>query len=150
MSGIFRKAVMGIGAGVALLALTASAFAQRAPNTHMQEMLIKVSLLTFNDANLTNNYSVFHARLSKPFRDKYSPAQIAEGFKIFRDQNLDLDFIAAMQPVPLEDAKVDDNGVLAIKGYFNTEPNRVNYDLQFIMSDGEWKLFHIGVKLKAP
>jgi hypothetical protein len=139
---------MGIGAGVALLAFSTGAFAQRAPNTQLQEMLIKVSLATFNDANLTGNYSVFHARLSKPFRDQYSPEKIAEGFKEFRDQKLDLDLIAAMQPIPVEDATVDDRGVLTLKGYFSTEPNRVNYDLKFIMSDGEWKLWHIGVRLK--
>jgi hypothetical protein len=150
MPGIFRNVVMGIGTGVALLALTTGAFAQRAPNTFLQEMLIKVSLLTFNDANLTGNYSVFHARLSKPFRDKYSPEQIAAGFKGFRDQKVDLDLVAAMPPIPVEDAKVDDRGVLRIKGYFGTEPSRVNYDLQFVMSDGEWKLFHIAVNVKEP
>jgi hypothetical protein len=150
MRAILRNVVTGIGAGVALLALTAGALAQRAPNSVLQEMLVKVSLLTFNDANLTGNYSVFHARLAKPFRDKYPPEQLAAGFKVFRDQKIDLDLVAAMQPIPVEDAKVDDRGVLRMKGYFGTQPSRVNYDLQFIMSDGEWKLFHITVNVKEP
>jgi len=61
-----------IAAAAAMLLLAATgAHAQRAPNTLVQQALVKVALLTFNDANLTGNYSVFHARLAKPFRDKY-------------------------------------------------------------------------------
>ncbi len=37
-----------------------------------------------------------------------------------------------------------------LRGYFDTTPNRVNYDLGFIMSDGEWKLVGINVDLKKP
>jgi hypothetical protein len=150
MRGIFRNVVTGIATGVALLALTAGALAQRAPSTILQQMLVKVSLLSFNDANLTGNYSVFHARLSKPFRDQYPPEKIAEGFKVFRDQKVDMDLIAVKQPIPVGEAKVDDSGVLTLKGYFDTEPSRLNYDLAFIMSDGEWKLIRITVNVKAP
>jgi hypothetical protein len=89
MQGTLRNFVMGIAAGAAAMVLATGAFAQKAPSAMAQEMLIKVSLLTFNDANLTNNYSVFHARLSKPFRDQYSPEKLAEGFKGFRDQKID-------------------------------------------------------------
>ena len=48
-----------------------------------QEILIKAILMSFNDANVTGNYAVFHARLSKPFRDKYSAEQLEEVFKPF-------------------------------------------------------------------
>jgi hypothetical protein len=38
-----------------------------------------------------------------------------------------------------------------VKGYFPTEPARVVYDLEFIPSDGEWKLIGINVKTeRAP
>jgi hypothetical protein len=150
MQGAVGNFIRGIAAGAALLALTAGALAQKAPSAMLQEMLIKVSLLTFNDANLTGNYSVFHARLSKPFRDQYPPERLAEGFKGFRDQKIDLDLIAVKQPIPVEEAKVDDRGVLTLKGYFDTQPSRVNYDLAFIMSDGDWKLIRINVDVKKP
>ena len=47
-------------------------------------------------------------------------------------------------------AKIDDNGRLMLKGYFDTTPSRVNYDLDFVMSDGEWKLIRINVDVKKP
>jgi len=45
---------------------------------------------------------------------------------------------------------VDAEGKLLVKGYFPTEPVRVNFQLDFIPSDGEWKLIRINVKLDAP
>jgi hypothetical protein len=149
MYAAIRNVVVGIMACTAMVVLAASgALAQKAPSALLQEMLIKVALLTFNDANLTGNYAVFHARLSKPFRDQYPPEKLAEGFKGFRDQKIDLDLISVKQPVPAEEAKVDDRGVLTLKGHFDTQPSRVNYDLAFIMSDGDWKLIRLNVNVR--
>ncbi len=140
-----------VTAAVLMLTLFgAAASAQKAPNANVQEIIIKSSLLTFNDANVTNNYSVFHAKLSKPFRDKFPPDKLAETFKGFRDQHVDLDLIAAKAPISTEEPKVDDSGRLTLKGYFDTTPSRVNYNLTYIMSDGEWKLVGINVDLKKP
>jgi hypothetical protein len=127
-----------------------SAFAQKVPSTELQEILIKVSLLSFNDANVTGNYAVFHAKLSKPFRDQFPPDKLSSVFKEFRDKRIDFDLIAAKKPIGTEEPKVDDKGILALKGYFDTTPSRVNYDLAFIMSDGEWKLIKINVDVKKP
>lgn len=131
-----------------LVAALSPALAQKVPSAELQEILIKVSLLTFNDANVTGNYAVLHAKLSKPFRDQFSPDKLAAVFKEFRDKHIDFDLIAAKKPIAAEEPKVDDKGMLALKGYFDTSPSRVNYDLAFIMSDGEWKLIKINVDLK--
>lgn len=136
---------------VVMLALFAApASAQKVPDPAWQEVLIKTSLLSFNDANVTGNYAVFNAKLSKPFRDQFPPDKLATVFKGFRDQHVDLSVIAAKPPIATEQPKVDDNGRLTLKGYFETTPNHVNYDLGFIMSDGEWKLVGINVDLKKP
>jgi hypothetical protein len=128
-----------------------SAFAQlKVPGLELQEILIKASLLSFNDANVTGNYTVFHAKLSKPFRDQFPAEKLADIFKEFRDKHIDFDIIAAKKPIGTEEPKIADNGILSIKGYFDTTPSRVNYDLAFIMSDGEWKLIKIDVDVKKP
>ena len=127
-----------------------AASAQKVPSPELQEILIKASLLSFNDANVTGNYAVFHAKLSKPFRDQFAPEKLADIFKEFRDKHIDFDIVAAKKPINAEEPKVDDRGVLSIKGYFDTTPSRVNYDLAFILSDGEWKLIKIDVNVKKP
>jgi hypothetical protein len=126
------------------------AFAQKAPDATVQEILIKTSLLTFNDANITGNYNVFYARLAKPFRDKFSAEKVAETFKGFHDRHIYLDLIAIKTPVPSEEAKVDNNGRLTLKGYFDTSPSRVYYDLAYLMAGDEWQLVQITVNLKKP
>jgi hypothetical protein len=37
-----------------------------------------------------------------------------------------------------------------VKGHFPTEPLRLYFDLEFIPSDGEWKLIGINVKVDDP
>lgn len=137
---------------VGVLALALPALAQtRVPNERALEALVKATLLSFNDASVTGNFTVFHAKLSKPFRQQYTPERLRETFKSFVDQQIDFDVIAAYKPVYDPAASVDGDGRLVVKGHFPTEPNRVVFDLAFIPSDDEWKLISIHVKTeRAP
>ena len=138
---------------VLALLLTASlAQAQnKVPSERGLEALVKATLLTFNDANVTGNYTVFHAKASKPFRQQFSPEKLQETFKDFAEKDIDFDIIAAYKPVYDPPPRVDKNGRLLVQGHFPTEPARVAYDLEFIPSDGEWKLISINVKTeRAP
>jgi hypothetical protein len=142
------RAILGvIVAGLLLVGTPASA--QKVPDPVPLEALIKVTLLSFNDANVTGNYTVLHAKLSKPFRDQFPPDRLKEVFKAFSDNHIDFDIIAAKPPIATEEPKVSDSGTLSVKGRFDTNPN-VNYDLDFIMSDGEWKAIKINVRLGKP
>ena len=145
-----RRSALRVAAGVALgsLLFAPPSFAQKAPTMEVQEALIKTSLITFNDANVTGNYAVLHAKLSKPFRDQFPPEKLKETFKPFA--TIDFDIIAAKPPIPAETAKVDDDGRLMLRGYFDTQPSRVSYDLAFIMSEGEWKLIKLNVNVRKP
>jgi hypothetical protein len=98
---------------------------------------VKATLLTFNDANVTGNYEVFHAKLSKPFREQYPVERLARRFQAFNKKHIDFDVIAALKPGYDPAPKVDDEGRLLVKGHFPTEPLRVNFDLAFIPSDSD-------------
>ena len=154
MSAIARPAKWGVEALVLLLllALAPAASAQtRVPAPLPLEALVKVTMLTFNDANVTGNYTVFHAKASKPFRQQFSPEKLQETFKDFSRNDIDFDIIAAYNPVYDPPPRVDKDGRLLVRGYFPTEPTRVVFDLEFIPSDGEWKLISINVKtVRAP
>jgi hypothetical protein len=139
-----------VGALIGALLLLLPAQAENAvPGELLQEKLIKATLLTFNDANLTGNYTVLHAKLAKPFRDKFSPDKLKQAFKDFADQKLDLAAIALKQPVATTPSKIDQRGALVLRGYFDTAPSRVLYELDFLPSEGEWKPINLGVKVKA-
>jgi hypothetical protein len=129
---------------------TVPAQAQKPPEPVQQEILVKTTLLTFNDANVTQNYSVLHSKLSKQFRDQFPPERLKEVFKPFVEQKIDLDFIAAKAPIPDKPAEVDDRGVLSLNGHFDSTPSHVFYDLGYVMSEGEWKPIKINVNVKPP
>ena len=118
------------------------------PGVPQQEQLIKVSLLTFNDANITGNYAVLHAKVSKPFRDQFPAEKLKEAFKDFATKSIVLDAIANLPAVSTVPAKIDDDGILTLIGYFDTKPKQVKYRLRFVPSDLEWKLIGINVDVQ--
>ena len=120
------------------------------PDQSRQEALIKATLLTFNDANVTGNYSVLHAKSAKPLRDQFTPAHLKETFKEFAEKHIDFDIIAAKTPLLTQEPKIDENGRLTLQGYFDTTPSHVYYDLRYILSEGQWKPIKINIEVKAP
>ena len=136
---------------MALVLMASVAQAQnKVPSERGLEALVKATLITFNDANVTGNYEVFHAKLSKPFREQFPVERLARRFQEFNKKHIDFDVIAALKPSYDPAPKVDDEGRLLVKGHFPSEPLRVNFDLAFIPSDGEWKLISINVKIDDP
>ena len=122
-----------------------SAMAQSLPTPAEQEVLAKTTILTLNNANLTGDYEVLHAKLSKPFRDQFDADKLAETFKDFVDKQLDLSPIADRPAVSDVEAQIDGDGVLTLGGHFATSPKQVKHQLGFIRSDGEWK--PVGIKV---
>ena len=141
MAAIARSA----GMLVLLLTAVAAAAQTKVPSERPLEALVKSALLSFNDANLTGNYTVFHAKLSKPFRQQFSVEKLKDAFKEFNEKSIDI--VSAMKPTYSTAPSVDGDGKLNVKGFFPTDPTRVNFDLSFIPSDSEWKLISINVKL---
>ena len=139
-----------LAAVVGAFLFTVPASAQNAvPNEQLQEILIKTSLLTFNDANLTGNYAVLHAKLAKPFRDKFSPDNLKKAFKAFAEKQIDFGAIVLKPPVATAESKIDSRGALVLRGQFETTPSRLIYELDFVPSEGEWKPLMIHVSVKA-
>jgi hypothetical protein len=120
------------------------------PSAELQEILIKTSLLTLNDANLTGNYAVLHTKLAKVFRDQITPDGLKKGFKPFADQKVDFGLISAKQPIASSESKIDNRGALLLRGYFDTAPSRVTYELDFLPSEGLWKPIMLNVRVKPP
>jgi hypothetical protein len=144
-------AIVRMLAVMALMLMASLAQAQnKVPSERALEALVKTTLLTFNDASVTGNYEVFHAKLSKPFREQFSVERLARRFQEFSKKHVDFDVIAALKPSYDPAPKVDDDGKLLVKGYFPTEPLQVYFNLEFIPSDGEWRLIGINVKVGDP
>ncbi len=123
------------------------ALAQRIPNDNVIEITVKRALASFNDANITGNYDVFHATLSRPFRQQFSADRLRDAFKAFHAQLIDISPILALSPILSEPARIDNEGALLLKGAFETRPSRVLFDLRLLPAEGDWKLIAIHVNV---
>ena len=132
----------------ALLASSVVRAEDRMPSARDQEVLIKASLLTLNHANVTGNYAILHAKLSKPFREQFSADRLKQSFREFADKKTDWEAIVAMSPIPTGDSHIDKDGALILRGYFDAGARHVVYELDFIPSEGEWKASNLSVHVK--
>ena len=76
----------------------------------------------------------------------FPPDRLQQAFKEFADKQIDIELIGALKPTYEPEPLVDASGRLVVKGWFPTDPMRVAFSLDFIPSDGEWKLISINVK----
>ncbi|MFZ0488441.1 MAG: hypothetical protein WAL83_15710 [Arenicellales bacterium] len=137
-----------VGAVMLPLAAWGAMVESKVPSVVVQEVLIKTCLLTLNDANITGNYTVLHAKLAKPFREQFNAERLKRTFKVFSDKKIDYGIIVTRPAIPSSESKIDERGALILRGYFDTRPSRVVYKLDFIASDGEWKPIRINVNVE--
>src|ERR1700694_1383588 len=99
-------------AAVTVLAALAPtrALARDMPSPFVQEVLVKSILVTLNDAVAADNFTVFHAKISKPFREQFPPEKLRAIFKDLIEKHAVFDAVVASPIVSDEEAKVEEKG----------------------------------------
>jgi hypothetical protein len=121
------------------------AFAAEIPSDDEQDVLIRTTLMTFNDANMTGNYAVLSAKASKQFQAQLTAEQLSTSFEPFRKNQLFFEGVVTADYDSYEKAKFDAEGALVLAGIFKTEVIRVKYQLRFVQNNKVWKLLGINV-----
>ena len=138
-----------VAAAMVLVAVSSiKARALDMPSPFVQEILIKSILVTLNDAVASDNFTILHAKISKPFRDQFPPDKLRAVFKDLVEKHAVFDAIVASPVIAEEEAKIDEKGVLRLKGRFDTSPKKVKYQLGFSPSDGQWKLSGVTIDIE--
>ena len=119
------------------------------PSEDERDILIISTLLRFNDANLSGDYSVLRARASRPFREQNSEKVLADAFKVFRDQGIDLAEVAIREINPDENGETEHGGVVRLSGYMDLSAFRLAYVLRFFNDGSAWELLSINVDVKS-
>jgi len=140
----------GVAAAVLALitAFPINALALDMPGPSAQEVLVKSILVTLNDAVAADNFTILHAKISKPFRDQFPPEKLRAVFKNLVEKHAVFDAVVAEKMIADEAAKIDEKGVLKLKGRFQTSPKQVKYELGFIESEGAWKLSGVQIDIE--
>jgi hypothetical protein len=128
-----------------LIAVSLPALAAEIPSDDEQDVLIRTTLLTFNDANMTGNDTVLLAKASKQFQAQYSAEQVFAAFEAFRKNELFFEEVATAEYDSYEKAKFDSEGALVLAGVFKTDELQVKYRLRFVQNNKVWKFLGINV-----
>jgi len=114
------------------------------PGETQLALMVKSTLLTFNDANNTGNYSVLRDLASPEFQQTNTAARLYEIFRAERERKSDIAPILALNPTVR--AAIDKQGVLQIGGFFPSQPLQVNFLVAYRIVDDRWRLHAIGVQ----
>ncbi|MEW6642639.1 MAG: hypothetical protein AB1586_19190 [Pseudomonadota bacterium] len=146
----FFRSVRGLAAIAALLAWTFISIAPlhaaaEIPDDDEQDVLIRTALMTFNDANMTGNYSVLFAKSSKELQSQVPVEKMQTAFEPFRKNELFFEDVATAEYASYDKATLDNEGALVLAGVFKTDDMEVKYRLRFIQNNHAWKLLGINV-----
>jgi len=108
-------------------------------------LLVRLSLLTLNDALLSGNYTVLRDRAGPSFSRNNTAAQLARIFAKLEEQKLDLSAVATLSPTLTAAEVAGTPPILHIAGFFPGEPMQLSFDVSFEPADGHWRLFGIAV-----
>jgi opacity protein-like surface antigen len=136
----------------ALLIGLATAFAADVPDDDEIKAMSDKTLLDWNKAIHNEDFSAFLKNdCASVWQQQTSPDKLRDQFNSFIEQKLDIaGAVKEMEPVfkPKPSiGKTGDFDVLTVKGYYDTKPSRLSFQLKYIEEEDEWKL--VGIDLKA-
>jgi hypothetical protein len=141
-------AFAAVAFAIPMMASLRPACAVDLPSDDDQDVLVRTTLMTFNDANMTGNYSVFIAKASKQFQSQIAPEKLASSLESFRTNRLFFESVVTEDYEATEKPTIDAEGGLNLGGVFKTDDMEVKYKLRFIQNDNVWKLLGFNVDAK--
>ncbi len=136
-----------------LLACSFSLYAADVPDEDEIKSMTDKSLLDWNKAVQKEDFSKFYKEdCAKVWQQQVTAEKLKDSFKQYTEQKVDIasavkDMEATFEPEPSIE-KTGDFDVLTVKGYYDTKPSRLSFQLKYIEEEDEWKLVAVNVKVK--
>jgi hypothetical protein len=121
-----------------------------APDSKHAASMVKVTLVTLNNAVLTKNFGVLWSQSASTLRRRYSKARLRRAFASFIKRGVDLAPALNLAPKWSASPQVDAHGELRLVGWFHTRPRIVRFDLRYLRERGRWRLSMIDVDTTRP
>jgi hypothetical protein len=115
------------------------------PDDYKLTAMIRTAVIALNQANQTGNYTVLRDLGTASFRMSNDASRLAEVFQVLRRRQLDLSPVLFFTPKLIQQPTMDQRGLIRLVGFFETAPERVNFDIYYLWELGQWRLFGIGV-----
>ncbi|MGB5484539.1 DUF4864 domain-containing protein [Parasphingorhabdus sp.] len=107
--------------------------------------LVRSSMANFVDGMNAPTMTGFRKSFSQTFQRQFSLAELETAFKKFK-ANDELEVFKTLKPVVQNGTKITDEGVLQVKGYYNTRPTRMTFEQGYIYEGTGWKLLEFNVE----
>jgi hypothetical protein len=124
---------------------------QALPDAKLAAALVRSTLLSLNEANLTANYSVLRAASAPDFQRLYSEERLAAIFSILRDKHVDLAAAAMHEPVIRDATYVPSRRAVVLKGTVppaSAMPRfETNFSFAYQYVEGRWRLFRLDLSI---
>ena len=130
---------------LAIVSVSPAFAAADIPSDDDQDIMIRSTLMTFNDANMTNNYAVLYAKASKQFQTQITQEKMQTAFEAFRKNELFFEDVVTADYASYEKATIDGEGALVLAGVFKTDDMQVKYRIRYVQNNKVWKLLGINV-----
>lgn len=121
-----------------------------APSDAVARRMVKIALITFNNAVKTGNFTVLRLRTAKRFRASFSAVKLRRRFAAFSKRRIDLSPIVSLGVIWAARPAVGKKGRLRLRGYFRTVPKIVRFDFRYAFEGGAWMLTHIAIRVTDP
>ena len=111
-------------------------------DAELQEMA-KTTLLDFNDAVQSADFTTFYSNISKLWQRQTSPAKLEDTFKVFIDGKNNFSAIRSKEAEFSSNPRVDDaKGFkeLVLEGKYDTSPLPTKFTLKYTPESKNWKL----------
>lgn len=109
--------------------------------------LIQNSIAAINHANITGNYAVFRDLSAPNMIAHSSPATLAEEYRAFRKNGIDLSPLLIITPKLSKKIKINSDELLVLEGYYPSKPLRTLFNLKYRNIAGRWRLESMKLQL---
>lgn len=120
------------------------------PSELQLQIMIKTTLIAFNQANLTGNYTLLRDLAAPSFQQMHTAARLSEIFQSERNKNIDISPVVLLRPNLVRAPSIDARGRLHLEGYFPSNPQAVYFVLVFQDVAEQWRLAALGVQTSVP
>ena len=121
------------------------------PTEDQLQEIVKTTVMDFNAAIQSADFTDFHRTISKPFQKQVTPERFKQVFQVFIDADIDFREIRTLDADFTSTPAVESSlGVktLKLKGFYPTSPRNTRFDLKYIPEGQDWKLIAIEINTK--
>lgn len=110
-------------------------------------VLVRTTLLSFNDALKTGNFSIFRDLIAPSVREQNSALQLFKTYAHLIDRKLDLSAVAILEPKYSPAPLIDASGRLIVSGSYPGPKLTIKFSIAYELVARRWKIY--GLNLTA-